>query len=97
MVDLHLSTAAVPKVLHTIHPYSAPLIQHQLCRFVSCLANESLSHFTIKGYLAALHHLQISRSLPDPAISAIPKLGVVKGIKVTQARVELPLTLISVF
>ena len=65
-----------------------PLIEHQLCQFVSYLANDGLSHVSIKGYLAALRHLQISNGLPDPAISAMPKLeGVVKGIKVTQARV----------
>ena len=73
-----------------------PLIEHQLCQFVSYLANDGLSHVSIKGYLAALRHLQISSGLPDPAISAMPKLeGVVKGIK--EPKLELPLTRISAF
>ena len=66
--------------------------QHYQYRSINCaslphLANDSLTHAIIKGYLSAIRHLQIALGLPDPAISAMPKLeGVVKGIKATQAR-----------
>ena len=66
-----------------------PVSEHQLCQFASHLANETLAHSTIKGYLLAICHLQIASGLPDPAISNMPKPeGVVKGIKSTQARAQ---------
>jgi hypothetical protein len=64
-----------------------PVSEHQLYQFAPHLANETLTHSTIKGYLSAIRHLQIASGLPDPAISNVPKLeGVIKGI----ARAHLP-------
>ena len=58
-------------------------------QFASHLANETLAHSTIKGYLSAIRHLQRASGFPDPATSNIPKLEwVIKGIKSTQARAQ---------
>ena len=66
-----------------------PVSEHQLCQFASHLANETLAHSTIKGYLSAIRHLQRASGFPDPATSNIPKLEwVIKGIKSTQARAQ---------
>ena len=68
-----------------------PVLERQLCQFAVHLAQDNVSHATIKGYLSAFRHLQISQGLPDPGISSMPKLeGVIKGIKVTQARSKPP-------
>lgn len=64
-----------------------PVLEHQLCRFVSYLAEDKLTHATIKNYLAAVRHMQIASGLPDPDIANMPKLeGVIRGIKSIQAR-----------
>ena len=64
-----------------------PVSEQQLCRFVTFLAEEQVSHATIKCYLSAIRWLQIGQGLPDPLISDMPKLeGVVRGIKTHQAR-----------
>ena len=64
-----------------------PVSEQQLCRFVTFLAEEQVSHVTIKCYLSAIRRLQIGQGLPDPLISVMPKLeGVVRGIKPHQAR-----------
>lgn len=64
-----------------------PLIEHQLCQYVSYLAEQNIAHSSIKGYLSALRHMQIASGRPDPGIASMPKLeGVVKGIKSMQAR-----------
>ena len=64
-----------------------PVSEHQLCQYVSFLAEAGLSHVSIKCYLSAIRHLQIAHSLPDPHISSMPKLeGVIKGIKSQQAK-----------
>ena len=71
----------------SVHCPPLPLTEHLLCQFASQLANESLSHSTIKGYISAVRHLQIAAGLPDPAIPNMPKLGgVLKGIKSLQAK-----------
>ena len=63
------------------------MTEQTLCRFVGYLAQEGLAHQTIKGYLSAVRHLQISRGLPDPFQQAQPKLEyTLKGIKSTQAK-----------
>ena len=76
-----------------------PVNELQLCQFAAHLANEQLSHTTIKSYLSAVRHLQIASNLADPHISDMPKLeGVMKGIKSGQAktkqnqRTRLPIT-----
>ena len=82
--------SAQQRYWHFCHSFglaALPVTEHQLCQFASYFANDSLTHATIKGYLSAIRHLQIASGLPDPTISAMPKLeGVVKGIKATQAR-----------
>ena len=53
-----------------------------LCRFVAQLADEGLSPNTIKPYLSAVRHLQVSMSLPDPRIGDMARLEqVLKGSK----------------
>ncbi len=57
-----------------------------MCRYVDFLANEGLSHVTIKGYLAAVRHLHIENDAGDPGISAMPKLElIIRGVKMCQA------------
>ena len=64
-----------------------PLSEHNLCRYVSYLAQESVSAASIKCYLSALRHLQIEKNMPDPKISCMPRLeAVIKGIKRTHSR-----------
>ena len=46
-----------------------PVSEHQLCQYVSFLAEAGVSHVSIKCYLSAIRHLQIAHSLPDPHIS----------------------------
>ena len=67
-----------------------PVNEHDLC---SHLAQEKVSHSSIKGYLSAVRHLQISQGHPDPSMATMPKLeGVIKGIKSTQAKAGTPKT-----
>ena len=64
-----------------------PTNENLLCRYSSSLANESLSHSTIKCYLAAVRHLHIAEGFGDPGISGMARLEqVLKGIKSTQAK-----------
>ena len=66
-----------------------PAAEHQLCQFVSLLANQSLCHNTIKSYLAAVRHLHIAEGYGDPHISRMAKLEqVLRGIKLVQAKGE---------
>ena len=56
--------------------------EHRLCLFVSHLAEEGLSHKTIKSYLSAVRHLQIQAGLGDPFTATLPQLAyVLKGIR----------------
>lgn len=64
-----------------------PVTEQLLCRYVSYLANQSLAHSTIKGYLAGVRHLHIAEGLGDPHINTMAQLEqVLRGIKLTQAR-----------
>lgn len=68
-----------------------PLQECHLCRFATFLAQDSISHSTIKCYLSALRRLQIAHNHPDPMISSFPKLeSVIRGIKMDQARIKDP-------
>ena len=59
-----------------------PVREELLCRFVAQLADEGLSPNTIKPYLSAFRHLQVSMSLPDPKIGDMARLEqVLKGSK----------------
>ena len=56
--------------------------QSLLCSYISHLANSGLAYGTIKTYLAAVRHLQISRDLPEPRAEPMPKLVLVqRGIQ----------------
>ena len=77
-----------------------PTSELLLSRFISALANEKLSHRTIKCYLSAVRHLHVAENHGDPGISGMVRLEqVMRGIKSTQARggikgaVRLPVTL----
>ena len=64
-----------------------PVNEHSLCLFAAQLAQDKVSHLSIKSYLSAIRHTQIALGLPDPSMASMPKLeGVIKGIKATQAR-----------
>ena len=59
-----------------------PVNENLLCRFTAYLAEEGLAPSTIKLYLSAVRHLQISMGLPDPKIGDMACLEqVVKGAK----------------
>lgn len=64
-----------------------PAHEHQLCQYVSSLADQKLCHNTIKSYLAAIRHLHIEEGLGDPHINSMAKLEqVLRGIKSVQCR-----------
>jgi hypothetical protein len=59
-----------------------PVSEHQLCQYVSFLANQGLAHQTIKSYVPAVRHLQIENKYADPGISSMARLEqVLMGIK----------------
>ncbi len=60
-----------------------PVSQVALCSFVAYLADQGLKHRTIKVYLSAVRHLQISAAQPDPFNGkSMPQLEyVLRGIK----------------
>ena len=64
-----------------------PASEHQLCQFVSSLANNKLSHSSMKCYLAAVRHLHIAEGYGDPHINSMVKLEqVMKGIRSLQSK-----------
>ncbi len=68
-----------------------PASESQLCQFVSQLANDHLSHTTIKCYLAAVRHAHIEGGVGDPKICGMARLEqVLKGIKSVQCRTRPP-------
>ena len=84
-------------ISQNINPF--PVSENTLCQFVAQLAHEGISHQSIKGYLSAIRHQQISLDHPNPYICKMPKLEqVIKGIKGIQAkqgstpRTRLPIT-----
>ena len=50
--------------------FPSPASEHQLCQFVSALANEGLKYSSIKCYLSAVRHLHLEKKLPDPNIGS---------------------------
>jgi len=76
----------------------SPLSERTLCMFVAHLANEGLSHQTIKLYLSAIRHLHIVSGLGDPFVGdPFPRLQyVIRGIKWSPSRAarqpRLPIT-----
>ena len=77
---------------NSINVSPLPLSKHLVCLFVTHLADTDVSHQSIKCYLSALRHLQISSGLSDPKLySSCPKLGyVLKGIKRIQSPAATP-------
>lgn len=76
-----------------------PISEQLSCRYVSHLAEQGLAPKSIKGYLSAARHLQISMLMPDPKFSEMTRLEqVMQGIKREYAkrspgkRVRLPIT-----
>ena len=65
-----------------------PVSESVLCTFVTYLAEEKLTHRTIKTYLSAVRFLQIRKGYPDPFQgSAMPRPEyVLKGVKRVQAK-----------
>ena len=59
-----------------------PVSERVLSLFVAFLYKEGLSAGTVKSYLAATRHLQISLGLGDPSMGSMPQLEyVLKGMK----------------
>lgn len=76
---------------------SLPVTETRLCQFVAFLKLEGLRHQTVKSYLSAVRHMQISQGLDDPRISGMPRLElVIRGMKRMQAglpsKPRLPIT-----
>ena len=74
-----------------------PLREDILCRFVALLSSESLCHRTIVSYLSACRYFQILSGLPDPSLSALPRLsyvlrGVRRSLPSLQRACRLPIT-----
>ena len=61
-----------------------PLSEVVLCQFVAFLFSESLSYQSIRSYLGAVRHPQITHGLPDPALASFARLDyVLKGVRRT--------------
>ena len=59
-----------------------PVCEDGLCRFVAFLASIPVSYTSIRSYLSAVRHLQISSGLPDPAATPSARLDyVLKGVR----------------
>ena len=76
-----------------------PVSEALLCYYASFLAIQNLSPQTVKVYLAAIRHMQITMGLPEPReFSSMPRLRLVQsGINWTHttqasAKVRLPIT-----
>ena len=64
-----------------------PVDEQLLCRFVAHLSSEGLSPKSVKMYLSAVRHLQISLDGGDPNMSVMPRLEqVLKGAKRAAAK-----------
>ncbi len=58
-----------------------PLNEHNLCRFVAFLSHNTLSYPTIRLYLSAVRHLQISARFSGLSLQATPRLNyVLRGL-----------------
>ena len=76
-----------------------PLRENSLCRYILFLADEGLSPKTIKSYLSATRHFQVTMNLPNPKMGEMARLEqLIKGAKREYAkrnhetRVRLPIT-----
>lgn len=72
-------------------PQPYPVTQPRLCYYISFLANQGLAASSIKVYLSALRHKQISLGLPETGHSAMPKLKMISnGISRAKSKVPGP-------
>ena len=74
-----------------------PVTEHNLMYFVAFAVNKGLKHQTIKSYLSAVRHLQVSCGGGDPQLGSMPQLGLaLRGARKEQAgqlkRTRLPIT-----
>ena len=68
-----------------------PTKEDYLCQFCAFLADQGLSHQTIKCYLSAVRHQQIAMGFLDPNISGMARLEqVLRGIKRVKAKQAQP-------
>ena len=67
-----------------------PLTERTVCLFVAHLAEAGLQPGSVKSYLAAIRHMQISAGLPDPSLtSSFPRLSyMLKGIQRSRATTQ---------
>lgn len=68
-----------------------------LLRFVAFLSSLPLSYPSIRSYLSAVRHLQITSGFPDPALESCPRLvyalkGVRRQVPTNQRQTRLPIT-----
>ncbi len=73
-----------------------PVMESMLAHFVAWLYSSNLASSTIKNYLAAVRHTQISLGMGDPHMGMMPQLEyVLKGMKrktPSTPRTQLPIT-----
>jgi len=77
---------------------SFPVSESTLCYFATCMAQQGLTHNTIKTYLSGVRQMQVALGLGDPELSHMPRLRqILKGISVESdkhgkaARARLPI------
>lgn len=92
-------SSAQKRYLHFCDSYKIPplpLSDTSLCLFAAFLAYQGLKQQSIKSYLAALRHLQVSAGLPAPDRSECPRLPyTLRGIQRSQSLAKsqrLPIT-----
>ena len=70
-----------------VHTQATPTNESILCRFVTHLANNNISHNAIRVYLAGVRQLHIRRSVRMPELCSMPRLNqVLRGIKIRQSK-----------
>ena len=93
--------AGIKKFVQFCHMYKVvnplPVTQSLLCSYISYLAQSGLAYASIKTYLSAIRHLQISNGLSAPDLASMPKLALVeRGIRRVKSsepgRTRLPIT-----
>ena len=68
------------------HLSPLPITEATLCKFVAAMAQQGVSHSSIKAYLSAICFMQLSHLGRDPGISDMMYLSyVLQGIKRSQA------------
>ena len=69
--------------------HALPVSETQLCQFCAFIADQGLSHQTIKCSLSAVRYHQIFSGLPDPGICRMVRLEqLLKRIKSVQIKLD---------